>query len=962
MAKPNRTVAQAPHKTAARKRRTQTKSQPLDPNLLVGQELGAWTLTEQLGQGGMSLVYKAEHKWLPQTAAIKRMLHTHSTAAQESLKRFQQEAVTVSQLNHQNIIKVKDFGKDPTHGYFMVLEYLEGQDLSEVVKQAPLPLSWLQSLMQQICEALEVVHQNGLIHRDLKPSNIFLVPQEPTSMPHVKLLDFGVARIQSQPDEDKLTATGVMVGTPYYLAPEQIKSPQTVTAAADIYALGVILFEALTGKLPIFKQTVVEQLLAVIQQDPPKLGQYREDLAGTKLESLIQRMLSKAPGSRPASMQECWREFQDSCIELEDPYEGTVEYLSGTPSRDKALDKETRVRGSSYVETRYTTNGEEIFNVESVVPESRVKSLPTSSIPFPTPPEREETYPVRDSAPEAAQPPQTRSYPIGSTLLAFCLLTMLGVGGWLYWSHPSKNPEQQQNMQRATSNPPPAPRPEAIATWIQKGRKAFQEGNNSKAVQLWRKATKQSGWEKSLYYPKLYRAIGSAYAKMQHLYSTVHYFQLYRSAVRKEQKALKSLERQQAPPGLLQYKKLQLPALKQFRQESKNLESLRMLLSKRWKAAQKLVNLFQTQCKAKQWSKSYQTYQQLVALAPSITTHHIEVSRIIAEEFPIVGFQKNQQALEQMVFFRTQRQTLQQRQKHLEQHIQRQRHKLTQVLEKAAGFLVSKPQQGLRLLKEELSLALLFAAPTNLSLWSDWLEKQLVKNPGIANTLWSFHHKMLGALPKRRRWSWWKVTHPHQPSTEKRRQTYVSAYLKAVSYLQQAKALKKRGRLHSASRYYNRFRQTWSLLEAQSKLRLVQLFLPKAREVQSQFQTLNSMLSVQRSFLRYRKQGRYALARKKYETLRQKLKVRGKRMPAHLRRAYKQLLSAEKQLAQANQAYRSSRWRKAYRLYQSYLKKHPGLRKKKALKKRIKACQCIVEPLPWEPCRPSDLPRHYRQK
>jgi|GEM_PF-1768388 len=289
---------------------------------LIGERIDKWELREVLGQGGMSAVYLAEHIWLGQSAAIKIIL-PGLYKEEIVLQRFQQEAQTVSRLRHPNIIEVKDFGVDSEHGYFMVLEVLKGEDLSEHIRGKPFPKSWVASVFRQLCAALEVTHNQGIVHRDLKPSNIFLVPGEPH--PLVKLLDFGVAKVTLEAGQN-LTSTGTIVGTPTYLAPEQVRAQEQVSPATDIYSLGVLLFQMLTGELPFVAKSAFRLIMKIVQEEAPFLGTVRADLAGTKLELIVDRLLIKEPEERPQSTTEVWELLEQAFDEWDDPLDFPSEY------------------------------------------------------------------------------------------------------------------------------------------------------------------------------------------------------------------------------------------------------------------------------------------------------------------------------------------------------------------------------------------------------------------------------------------------------------------------------------------------------------------------------------------------------------------------------------------------------------------------------------------------------------
>ncbi len=291
---------------------------------LANEVIGDWQLVRQIAEGGMSTIYEAYNKYTGQRAALK-LLISNRQEQKVRTRRFRREARLLEGFNHPNIISLLDFDTDPRFGSFMALEYLEGKNLQAVLEQhAPVPLSWLLAVSEQLCDALSVVHNKGILHRDLKPSNIFLSPGE--HFPHVCLLDFGIADVSRITQETKLTSTGMIVGTPAYLAPEQLKEKETLTTATDLYALGVIWFEALTGKHPMGGGSSVELFVKILQEEPTRLGQLRPELRNTELETLLSQLFAKNPEHRPSDIELLWNELSMSCQFLDDPLDTPDRY------------------------------------------------------------------------------------------------------------------------------------------------------------------------------------------------------------------------------------------------------------------------------------------------------------------------------------------------------------------------------------------------------------------------------------------------------------------------------------------------------------------------------------------------------------------------------------------------------------------------------------------------------------
>ncbi|MCB9643667.1 MAG: protein kinase [Myxococcales bacterium] len=302
---------------------------PRDPSTFVGEQIGQWRLEKPLGEGGMAVVFLARHVMLGSRVAIK-LLRSDLTNKREVIERFRTEALAASHLHHENVIQVMDFGFQKGIGFYMVLEFLEGSDLEERMTGEPMTTRFVMEVAKQISKGLQVAHEAGIIHRDLKPSNIFLVPREESDIPLVKILDFGIAKIQESEllDEENqnLTRTGTVLGTPFYLSPEQLTRRQGIELgpSVDIYAFGVILFQMLTGRLPIEEPTIAEQMVAILTKKPPRVGEVLPSLADSALELFLQRALSKSPQSRPSTVHDFWLELEQAAGVLEDAQENVA--------------------------------------------------------------------------------------------------------------------------------------------------------------------------------------------------------------------------------------------------------------------------------------------------------------------------------------------------------------------------------------------------------------------------------------------------------------------------------------------------------------------------------------------------------------------------------------------------------------------------------------------------------------
>ncbi len=273
----------------------------LFPNEIVLQN---YSVTDLIGVGGMGAVYRGEQKTTRQQVAIKVLWRDLAKDPTE-VKRFTREARAASLLAHPNSVRVFDFGVDAKSGAFcMIMEYLVGQKLSDALRRSPVldPVRTVH-ICSQVAKALEEAHRKGIVHRDVKPDNIFL-QEIAGERDFAKILDFGLAKfVSGDYERDQLTRSGYVVGSPEYMAPEQASGGE-VTPAADIYSLGIVLFECLTGRLPFDATTTAEVLRKHILQGAPRLiqadNEFTRDIP-MALEDVVLRCLDKDPGNRPAT-------------------------------------------------------------------------------------------------------------------------------------------------------------------------------------------------------------------------------------------------------------------------------------------------------------------------------------------------------------------------------------------------------------------------------------------------------------------------------------------------------------------------------------------------------------------------------------------------------------------------------------------------------------------------------------
>ncbi len=273
-----------------------------NPPLEPGTVIGSYRLEELIGKGGMGEVYAATHTTLGRRFALK-LLRNSTKWQREAVQRFYLEARAASQVQHPNIVSITDFIESEEGEFCYVMEYLEGEPLDRLVKQGAPPLVDTLEISAQIAEGLEALHEAGVIHRDLKPGNVFLVKREGQGV-QVKLLDFGIIKLSEEselPEADfKATAQMRIMGTPDYMSPEQITAPDLLDRRTDIYSLGVIMYELVTGRRPIMGISLEHMLHNVVNFQPITPSDAVGAPVTRPLEQLIMRCLAKDPGERPA--------------------------------------------------------------------------------------------------------------------------------------------------------------------------------------------------------------------------------------------------------------------------------------------------------------------------------------------------------------------------------------------------------------------------------------------------------------------------------------------------------------------------------------------------------------------------------------------------------------------------------------------------------------------------------------
>ena len=298
---------------------------PMDTSNLLGQRLfGEYTIVDKLGEGGMGSVYLAKQATIDQKIAVK-VLHEDSAKDNEMIQRFHREARVVSMLTHPNIIRVFVFGRTDSGLLYLAMEYVEGTPLRNVLDRGMLDEMRAIKIMKQMCSALSEAHDFGIIHRDLKPDNVLLTEWRGED-DFAKILDFGIAKLK-QPDssreQQKLTKAGIVYGTPEYLSPEQAQA-HDLDGRTDLYSLGCMLFEMMTGQLPFDAPQKMKILKAHVFDEPPAPSSIAPDRISPTMENIIQKAMAKDPDDR----------FQDG-----------MEFFEALVARERELAREQELEG-----------------------------------------------------------------------------------------------------------------------------------------------------------------------------------------------------------------------------------------------------------------------------------------------------------------------------------------------------------------------------------------------------------------------------------------------------------------------------------------------------------------------------------------------------------------------------------------------------------------------------------------
>jgi serine/threonine protein kinase len=414
-----------------------TSNPPLEtppPNVIGREVAGRYRILAKLGEGGMGAVYRAEQISLKRTVALK-MLRPDVGGGAMLLRRFNAEAEAVAKLSHPNTVNIFDFGQDADGMLFIAMEFIEGRSLRAAIHaEAPLPLRRALTIASQICASIADAHSHAIVHRDLKPDNVMLQDRG-KQKDVVRVLDFGIAKLRDDTRaNNQMTQAGDMLGTPQYMAPEQIRAEQ-IDGRTDVYALGCMLYEMITARLPFEGPTVMALLSKHLMETPLAPSQRRPDLGlPSIIDDLVMGALQKNPDHRPPTMEQYGEHINALLATLPADPAGPSAPISVPYVPSPAVRTDTPQAYSAFAS-----------------PTPFAPHTPPPPSPVPTPPPPYNPIPPPQPAPptfQIAQPP-TGSKRTLLLIIGLVLLGGAGVGIYFATKQPAK----------VAPSPDPAPDP-----------------------------------------------------------------------------------------------------------------------------------------------------------------------------------------------------------------------------------------------------------------------------------------------------------------------------------------------------------------------------------------------------------------------------------------------------------------------------------------------------------------------
>ena len=403
-------------------------------------QVGKYQIVEKIGVGGFGTVYKGRDPFIKRLVAIK----TCQSDEEEIKKRFFREAEFAGNLHHPNVTTIYDFGVTEEGTPYIVQEFLTGEDLDKLIKKsAPLSLRRKVQILVDVCEGLGYAHAAGIIHRDIKPSNIRILDDGT-----VKIMDFGIAKSLISPST--LTQTGITLGTASYLAPEQIRG-ETLDARTDIFSLGVVAYEIVTGKKPFTGDHISTVLYKIMNETPPRAGE-TDPAVPPSLDQVIYHALEKDRGKRYASCGELKKDLAGALRSIPD------DVPTSSTSRQPALDVETTVAtpssGLSRAGVSAAAAGPPAAGMSAAVPEPAARSESVAHVRLRT---------DADAPPVAAHAPE-KSRALGIFAAAAALIVVVAIGGYFALRGGKEIRAPDQPSATPAVEVPPAPAATAVPT------------------------------------------------------------------------------------------------------------------------------------------------------------------------------------------------------------------------------------------------------------------------------------------------------------------------------------------------------------------------------------------------------------------------------------------------------------------------------------------------------------------
>ncbi|MEZ4364413.1 MAG: serine/threonine-protein kinase [Kofleriaceae bacterium] len=383
-----------------------------DHQELIGSTLsGRYTVTRKVGQGGMGAVYEATHTVIGRRFAVKVLLDKY--AKRDALvARLEKEAKLASSIGHEHIIDITDFGVTEDGRTFVVMEFLEGESLAECLqRETRLPEGRILHMVQQAASALSAAHEKGVMHRDIKPENIFLLQRRERDF--VKVVDFGISKSMNNSDENeaaepRLTQTGMVLGTPLYMSPEQARGDDDLDPRVDVYALGVIMYEAATGRVPFQGNNYLSVISQVLGSDPVPPRQLVPELS-EEFEALVMRAMAK---DREDRYPTCAALLADLNTILDDPSHSTERARITGPRKKPPRKSGTKI--AIWVASISVTVAA-LMGIVTFMMRSTESTRAPAVTPPPPPPDAPRAAPTPAIAPDAAPAvPRTVEYQVTS--------------------------------------------------------------------------------------------------------------------------------------------------------------------------------------------------------------------------------------------------------------------------------------------------------------------------------------------------------------------------------------------------------------------------------------------------------------------------------------------------------------------------------------------------------------------